>query len=158
MAEPNAFLMRPPAFKKKHVRNILSLGVVVFFLVIAIGSEEETFIQDLLVIDGNSIGFTTEESTGAEVLGPAQATLSIYPNPAQSFVSLSSSPTVLENCRVQVLDMQGRLCLDEKEARPGPGNKEIVLDISRLEGGTYICRLLLESGKTHSSGMLLVVE
>lgn len=107
---------------------------------------------------GNSIAFTAEESSGTGMTDSDQATLRLYPNPALSFVRISCSNTIPGNCRVQVTDLQGQLCLDEKAGRMGPGGEEIVLDISRLGKGAYVCRLLLESGETFASRMLIVAE
>jgi len=107
---------------------------------------------------GNCIEFTAEESSTTETPDLRLASLSIYPNPARSFVILSCSPAVPENCRVQLSDLQGRLCLDEIASSTGIGSEEIRLDISGIAKGSYICRLRLESGETHSSGMLIVTE
>jgi type IX secretion system substrate protein len=105
---------------------------------------------------GNCIIFTAEESSGTGISDHGMATLSIYPNPAASFVSLSCPPAESRNCRVQITDMDGRVHLDMNADGIESGGRELLLDVRDLKDGSYICRLQLDSGKTYTARLLIV--
>ena len=74
---------------------------------------------------------TQIDSTGIESYGTANRPLSVYPNPAQSYLKLSFNSDV-EAKTLSVYDLQGRL-LSQISA---PKSNE--LDVSNLESGIYL--------------------
>ncbi len=71
--------------------------------------------------------------------------VSIYPNPATTTVGVSVTVPVQEKLTMVVLDMTGRI-LSSKTISAGSGTNLIPLDVSSLGKGTYIIKVLCESG------------
>jgi len=105
---------------------------------------------------GNCIIFTAEESSGTGTKDPGMETLSIYPNPAASFVSLHCPAAESGMSRVQITDMEGRVHLDMNADGIESDGRELLLDVRDLKDGSYICRLQLDSGKTFTARLLIV--
>lgn len=65
--------------------------------------------------------------------------ISLFPNPSNSVVQLVSD---LDVNGIQVLDLNGRLILDQ----PNQRKRQIRIDVSNLEGGVYFVRVNTPSG------------
>ncbi len=72
------------------------------------------------------------------VVNPNKSAISIYPNPALDKLSLNSSEVVRS---IELYDISGKLLMSVN-----PESMHIELDLSRIEGGTYIVKVYTESG------------
>ncbi len=84
----------------------------------------------------------------ASVSSYPNAEINVYPNPAQSSITLKAEG-VNENLRMEILDLRGRLVIQQDLTVHHNTIKEQV-DISKLAKGNYIVRLLGEQGVWNS--------
>ena len=66
----------------------------------------------------------------------------IYPNPTESKCIIWSETIKLENAEIQVLDLQGRVILDEKYVDNSEG--KIYIDLTGQSEGSYIVKIISE--------------
>ncbi len=64
-----------------------------------------------------------------------QANLTAYPNPVSDFLHIDLSTQTKEGV-IQILSIEGRILQEQKTK----GNTVVVLDVSRLSSGMYLCR------------------
>ncbi|MEO8234338.1 MAG: T9SS type A sorting domain-containing protein [Flavobacterium sp.] len=87
------------------------------------------------VIVDNVLGTNNNEFKG----------LSIYPNPSNGIITISSSSN-LSDANARIVDLRGRIILDKKPIVLNPNNLQI--DISNLSQGSYF--LILENDKNRT--------
>lgn len=66
----------------------------------------------------------------------------LFPNPANSMLSLRINSPLSGKGNIQIMDINGRLLID-KQNEPLSANHESQIDISQLAPGTYFVRLLI---------------
>lgn len=89
-------------------------------------------------VSGSAEITVTNQSIGIEE--NAQVELSVYPNPAQNFINVSSSENVKS---IQVIDLRGKTVLDAAVI----GEK---VDVSKLEEGVYLLKAFSNVGVSTS--------
>jgi hypothetical protein len=104
---------------------------------------------------GNCIMFTATNTVGMDQEEAKGGKLGIYPNPATSYVKLECPHNASGTCRLQILDMGGRLLQDIEMGRIETVGQQFHLDLNGLKDGSYICKLVLESGKVYSARLLI---
>ncbi len=98
--------------------------------------------------------FTPVRSSGVEPLAQGAGDLSVAPNPAVQFASVSFTLSNRSEIRVQVCDMQGRtLRIMDIGPRDG-GRISIPIDVGSLPSGTYMVRV--SAGKSRMIDRLVV--
>jgi hypothetical protein len=68
--------------------------------------------------------------------------MDLFPNPANTLITLSTNATLLGKGNIQVLDINGRLLI-EQQNEMFTGNQAHTLDVSNLAQGTYFIRLMV---------------
>lgn len=81
-------------------------------------------------------------------------TVSVYPNPASSFVKLSLTPTEIGNCTIQLVDASGKTALVHKIGHSG-GFASYSLPI-HVAKGVYTLTIINEKGRSVSKSRLSV--
>jgi photosystem II stability/assembly factor-like uncharacterized protein len=69
--------------------------------------------------------------------------ISIYPNPAQSVVSMQSSIYSQQSAIIEVYDLNGRKLLEKQIPK---GSESVEIDVSHLQSGVYCCTMITEQG------------
>ena len=90
-------------------------------------------------------------STGVLDRPDTEKTLAIYPNPARDYVYVNFGTDVLQEGRLEVVDLAGRIMLNS-EVKPGYSIQK--LDVSQLSPGVYTVRWI-ESARIRARGKLL---
>ncbi|AXY77323.1 T9SS C-terminal target domain-containing protein [Paraflavitalea soli] len=67
---------------------------------------------------------------------PRKYTSSVYPNPATSYIQVETEPAVQKPIRYRLIDMNGKLILDEKTTR-----NNFTIETGRYRRGVYILKL-----------------
>ena len=62
--------------------------------------------------------------------------LTVYPNPANSFVTIGYGKLLSESVKVRLVDLEGNIVTEEVIEKGN--NKELKLDVSQISGGIYI--------------------
>jgi len=71
----------------------------------------------------------------------------IYPNPATDFIQIQGSNYTAGNIRIQVMDTQGKILINEQEKVSNILSKQ--LNIQALPAGVYILTLTHEKGNSY---------
>jgi choice-of-anchor B domain-containing protein len=71
----------------------------------------------------------------------------IYPNPASDFIQIQGSNVTPGNIRIQIMDTQGKILVDENEKTGNIFSKQ--MNIKALPAGVYILTLTHEQGKVY---------
>lgn len=71
-----------------------------------------------------------------EELPARKYTTSVYPNPATSYIQVETEPAVQKPIRYRLIDMNGKLIVDEKTAR-----NNFTIETGRFKRGIYILKL-----------------
>jgi hypothetical protein len=115
------------------------------FMCDASGNSDDVFIDNirisaatqtdpdtyLVVVPSDNLNFVSiEESEFAEY--------SIYPNPANSFVTISAE---VENAEILIYNIYGKLVLETEM-----NNTQLMIDIEGLESGMYIINIISQEG------------
>ena len=97
---------------------------------------------------GNSVRFTAEEvSSSSEDIKLSSSSISIYPNPASTWISVKLESEMYELLSIQIADNSGKTVLHtSKTLMPGL-EESIHIDISGLVNGFYNCIMTGEDGK-----------
>ncbi len=77
----------------------------------------------------------TLQVTGVGVRENLVGNLSMYPNPTSGAVTVLLPTTITKDVRIQVLDLQGKVCLS---AVVTPGMKQISLNLDDIKSGMYL--------------------
>jgi subtilisin family serine protease len=86
-----------------------------------------------------------------EAMAPSHIAISVYPRPAQSRVSITSSMAFVQ--RVVIMDALGRTVIDQAIDH---GDAPINLDVRALPAGIYACRLT--GGAARAAGFITVIH
>ncbi len=94
---------------------------------------------------GNYYGDTafTTLSTGIQPVGDANGNLAIYPNPANDFLTVDLENNSNSKSTMQLFNVNGQMV---KEVSVAPGQNKIFLQVSDFAAGSYMFRLVTESG------------
>jgi hypothetical protein len=84
--------------------------------------------------------------------GNVQKSLSVYPNPAQSYTTLKFMSTKQEKITVQINDVSGRVVI-RKEYTVSVGENVLRVDVSILARGNFMINVISE-GKSSQSSIL----
>ena len=79
--------------------------------------------------------------------------LSLYPNPAKDQLSLEFIATLSENVVIEIFDIQGRLVF-EKSVSSYIGRNKVELNLSKLETGLYLVKVMQEGIAQHKKLMI----
>ena len=71
----------------------------------------------------------------------------IYPNPVHGLLNVKLTSTSLENTAIEIYDMAGRMMLTNKLVLT-PGDRNIQIDMSNLQKGTYVLKLKMGNKTT----------
>lgn len=74
--------------------------------------------------------------------------IKIYPNPAQSELNFNIDLNKSGNLSVQMLDMLGRIVLNQDEGFKNAGSQKISINTSGLSNGIYIYRVMVDAETT----------
>lgn len=66
--------------------------------------------------------------------------LTLFPNPVNNELTLSLTSSVGTSVEIRIVDVQGKTVSIRKE-RILPGNNQIIMQLSELSQGLYICRV-----------------
>jgi len=93
-------------------------------------------------------------ATGTEEVKDLSSTLSIFPNPSKESVNLSFTLTQAGKAELGVYDIQGKMVKTVMTAQQlSSGEHNYAVDISALEPGAYICKLIVD-GVTSSKTLV----
>lgn len=87
--------------------------------------------------DGRTSYSSTIRLAVEEQVFPA---ITLYPNPAVSNISIGLSSSASENINIQIMDMSGRMVMQQNQ-RIAKGENKIDVNISNLQSGNYILQL-----------------
>ena len=114
--------------------------------------------DELIWNDGGSISATITDSNGCAGVASFEAptsiveevapTLSIYPNPARDFVTISA----MDDAYVELIDVRGRICAQNKISAGRPW----LLNTSGLSTGLYTVRARLDSGEVSRQKLMVI--
>ncbi len=76
----------------------------------------------------------------------------LYPNPANGFVTIEFENTSNAAFRLQIIDLAGRVVMEQTNITTG----RVQVNTQSLDSGVYHYRLLSESAKKQSFGKLIV--
>lgn len=151
------------AYIAEEVENFTEVTVNIFY--------DQPDVPDSCIITfvaGNPTGFGTEGTTftvddvslsGIADVGELSPVFDrigdVYPSPAFSDIAVPFTLKEPDAVSVQVFDMQGRLMISRDAASFGQGSHEIRVNVSGLETGMYMYRLIPSEG-TPGSGTFMV--
>ncbi len=127
---------------------------------LALSSVSGIMIWELSQDAGSSMSLlniisTTVDSAGTNGvnLQAVKVLLKIFPNPAKSTIVIEIPASTKGELFVQLIDMKG--CIRKSLTIPNSQDKSLAIDISGLNEGTYICRMV---SNTHSSLAIFIKE
>ena len=88
-----------------------------------------------------SLSFNQGISALNELKDNTASKLTLYPNPAPEQLTVSFESEAIENGQLQILDLQGRLYL-QQNLKCQIGTNLYNVSVSELPKGLYICRLI----------------
>ena len=121
------------------------------FSVTAPSTNGATFFVRLIVDNGNGVVLTTvktffsdaeycppgDEHRSTHTIDLLSGTISIYPNPASSILSVRLAGKSDDVVHFQIIDILGKVVREVGNVRADPGLKETEIDISTLSNGVY---------------------
>lgn len=69
--------------------------------------------------------------------------LKIYPNPAQSYINFDLTLNKSGNTSIRIMDVTGRIVLNEDKGKLTAGNHKLSLNIADLSNGVYIYQVMV---------------
>lgn len=95
----------------------------------------------MLLRSGECLDFT-----GVETL-PLENALGLFPNPASHQLNIRWDEALHKDCIIAIYDLSGRIRLEKKVEASQHTGESIPLDISNLEEGLYLVRLISDNQK-----------
>ena len=71
--------------------------------------------------------------------------LSLYPNPANKYCTITFTIPKAENCRIEVVDISGQRIKTIYNEFKNPGIYHILWNVSDYTSGIYFCKLLIDN-------------
>lgn len=100
--------------------------------------------SDSTILNGNH--FVVPPLAVANIAAPV-STLSLYPNPAKDYTTLSYDLKRNENLTVYVTDVAGKILFQTPSTSTTSGKHELSIPVSNLSNGLYIVTLQTATGK-----------
>ncbi len=88
-----------------------------------------------------AIGAADQNSGSAEQNGPRAGTVSLYPNPASNYVTISFEQRELDGPRLEVTDLFGRVLFSQTLLPEEPGIRQVSLPVNTLTEGQYFVNI-----------------
>jgi len=86
------------------------------------------------------LNFTDLTGTVTAINTQNNRSIGLYPNPAEALLNISYSSKNDENISMQIIDLQGKIMIQQKLVKNSDNNIETI-DVSKLSKGLYICRI-----------------
>jgi len=80
-----------------------------------------------------------------------QATISVYPNPANNQLSITL-PAAYGNCKISLLSANGTVLQEQKAVS---GSSKVTIDVAKYAPGLYLLQITDANGATSSSSIML---
>ena len=93
-------------------------------------------------------------NTATIVVGQEAISLSVFPNPASSYLNLLYNiPVTAKDAVISLYDLSGRLI---NQLRTNPSTYETIVDVSQWNNGMYLCTLEVAGQKMKSVKVLVI--
>jgi hypothetical protein len=90
---------------------------------------------------GNCVSFVARNTSGIDDKRSAEFNFNIYPNPAESTATFSFQIKQAESLVLTIVDLNGKVIIEEELGNLSTGKNEIQLNLSKLQNGIYNCLL-----------------
>jgi hypothetical protein len=90
---------------------------------------------------GNTISFVASITTDVNDINVADREVTIYPNPASSLTTFSFKLESPGSIKLTIIDMKGKSVLTKDLGDMSQGENQVMLNLSLLQNGMYICQL-----------------
>lgn len=103
---------------------------------------------------GNTVSFVASIATDVNDIKIPNRDFTIYPNPASSLTTFSFLVESPENIMLTIIDMKGKVVLGKDLGSLPQGENQVMLNLSLLQNGMYICQL--SEGSTRVTQKLII--
>jgi flagellar hook assembly protein FlgD len=96
---------------------------------------------------GNTVSFVASITTDVNDIKLLNSDFTIYPNPASSLTTFSFKVESAESIMLTIIDMKGKVVLTKDLGDLSQGENQVMLNLSLLQNGMYICQLTKGTAK-----------
>jgi hypothetical protein len=103
---------------------------------------------------GNTVSFVASVTTDVNDIKISDQEFTIYPNPASSLTTFRFQVGSPGSLTLNIIDMKGKIVLTKDLDNLSQGENQVILNLSLLQNGMYICQLTI--GATKVSQKLVI--
>jgi hypothetical protein len=96
---------------------------------------------------GNTVSFVASITTDVNDIKIFNRDFTIYPNPASSLTTFSFNVESAESIMLTIIDLKGKVVLTKDLGDLSQGENQVMLNLSLLQNGMYICQLTKGTAK-----------